>query len=52
MIDGEHSGYYAEETGFPLDPKNPAKRICPAKGKAKDAFARLHDRSQGGMSYE
>jgi hypothetical protein len=51
-VDGEHSGYYAEETGFPVDPQNPLKRICPAKAKAKDAFKRLGETTQGGMVYE
>lgn len=51
-VDGEHSGYYPEETGFPLDPQNPAKRICPPKLKAKDAFKRLGEATRGGMVYE
>lgn len=52
IIDGEHSGYYHPDTGFPVDPKNPMKRIAPAKNKAKDAFSRLHDESRGAVSYE
>ena len=51
-VDGEHSGYYAPETGFPVDPKNPAKRICPARIKAKDTFSRLADTSKNAMVYE
>lgn len=51
-VDGEHSGYYPADTGFPVDPKNPNKRICPARGKARDAFSRLADETQGGMTFE
>lgn len=51
MIDGEHSGYYGPETGFPIDPKNPAKRVCPPKRKALDAFKRIREATGGASSY-
>jgi hypothetical protein len=52
IIDGEHSGYYDDALGFPKDPTNPAKSICPSKHKAKDAFARVRDKTRGEVSYE
>jgi hypothetical protein len=47
MIDGDTSGYYPRETGFPVDPTNPMKRIAPAKRKTHDAFKRASDVTEG-----
>lgn len=46
-IDGESSGYYPPEWGFPRDPKNPLKSIAPAKRKANDVFKRVEEETQG-----
>lgn len=51
-VDGEHSGYYDDALGFPKDPTNPMKSICPSKRAAKDAFKRAREESGGGVSYE
>lgn len=52
MIDGEHSGYYPPEFGFPKDPKNPLKSIAPARVKAEDAMKRTDERTKGAFSWE
>lgn len=52
MIDGETSGYYPRETGFPKDPTNPMKRIAPGKAKAIDAFKRANDETKGRVAGE
>lgn len=46
-VDGESSGYYPRELGFPRDPRNPMKSIAPARLKAKDAFKRARDETLG-----
>lgn len=51
MIDGEHSGYYPPEMGFPRDPNNPLKSICPPKRQAEDAMKRTEDRTQGAVGW-
>ena len=52
MIDGEHSGYYPPEFGFPKDPNNPMKSIAPAKRRAEDNMKRADERTGGALSWQ
>lgn len=50
MVDGESSGYYPRELGWPVDPKNPMKRIAPSRRKALDSFKRANDETRGAVA--
>lgn len=42
-VDGPTSGYYGRDTGWPPDPTNPLKVICPGKQAWKDHILKSKD---------